>query len=120
MTFEEMTALLPKGVIPRKGLSDEVAGAAVIGYAQCLASKITGVMTRFREGDIEWDELESLRDTFSEFRWAYPIKLKAMHPDKCNRTQGMISGPLFTSDQFPWPEINGRFMEPMVASVNVV
>jgi len=113
MTFEEMTALLPNGAIPRKGLTDEVAGEAVIIYAKSLSSKIAGVMTRFREGDIEWDELESLTDTFSQFRWAYPIKLKAMHPDKCNRTQGMISGPLFTSDQFPWPEIGGRFMEPI-------
>lgn len=113
MTFEEMTALLPKGVVPRKGLSDEVAGAAVIEYAQGLASKIAGVIMRFREGDIEWDELESLRDTFCEFRWAYPIKLKAMPVDKCDRTQGMLSGPLFTSEQFPWPEINGRSMEPI-------
>lgn len=113
MTFEEMTALLPKGVVPRKGLNDIVAGAAVIKYAQGLASKIAGVMTRFREGDIEWDELESLRDTFSEFRWAYPIKLKQMQAEKCDRTRGMISGPLFTSARFPWPEFNERFMEPI-------
>lgn len=37
----------------------------------------------------------------------YPIKLKAVVVGKCDRTEGMISGPLFTSNEFPWPEKMG-------------
>lgn len=113
MKLEDVTALLPKGRIPPKGLCDEVAGTAVIEYAKILANKIAHTMSRFEKESDEWEELERLRNTFLAFRWAYPIKLKPIRSEKCDRTQGMIGGPLFTSSEFPWPEKDGRYREPI-------
>lgn len=113
MEFEDITALLPKGCIPKTGLRDEVTGNAIIDYATGLAGKISDAMSRFDEQSDEWHELNGLKNTFLAFRWAYPIKLKPITAVKCDRTQGLIGGPLFTSQEFPWPEKEGRYREPI-------
>lgn len=113
MKINDVTTLLPRGRIPPQGLSDEAAGSAIIKYAELLAETIAHVMSRFEKESDEWEELEGIRNSFLAFRWAYPIKLEAVEVGECDRTQGMISGPLFTSNEFPWPEKNGKYREPI-------
>ena len=113
MDLNDIKAMLPSKKIPSKGLTDEIIGEAIISYANQLANKISDVQLNFVSESDECLELERLKNTFTAFRWAYPIKLKSFSIDCCDRTKPMITGPLFTSCEFPWPEKDDRFREPV-------
>ncbi len=59
-------------------------------------------------------ELEFYRDAAAHLRWSYPIGYECRTVAPEGRLETMFSGPLFTSEAYPWPtDKNDRPLEPI-------
>ena len=114
MNFQEILDRLPKGRLPDKGLTDVEVGSAIIKYAEEIAVIAEQKSEAYDEDADENYELLRIARQLRSFRWSFPIKFKKIKPEKCDRTKSLISGPLFTSENYPWPMSDGRYREPVV------
>ncbi len=76
----------------------------VIAAANNLVASIDACLS----GDAKISEaetamLEEIRDAASRIKWTYPVKYNFRKLSRKNRTQPLISGPLYTSEKYPWP-----------------
>lgn len=85
--FTALVKHFPAERIPKSGIRDRAAGEALMKAGNFLAEVGQG-------------------DHFRGFRWAYPIYYQKVDAHACDRTRPMISGPLYTSSEYPWPDNN--------------
>lgn len=83
--FAELIRHLPLEQVPKGGLKDKAAGDAIIRWGNKIAD-LYGI------------------EAFRNFKWAFPIKVGKVPAATCDRTRPMLVGPLFTSDDYPWPD----------------
>jgi WD40 repeat protein len=83
--FGELVRYFPQEQVPKGGIRDRAAGDAIIRWGNRIA-------------DIYGE------DAFRSFSWAYPVQVRKVPAETCDRTRPMFAGPLFTSDDYPWPE----------------
>lgn len=90
-------------------LKNPAIGDAISESARMLAEKADASLGQF---DCDW-YLEDLKRGLCSFRWLYPLVLKQVPVEKFKRVEPALSGPLYTSAEFPWPEVSGLLREPV-------
>ena len=87
----------------------------VIAASHNLVSSIDACLSGdAKVGEAETAMLEEIRDAASRIKWTYPVKYNFRKLSRKNRTQPLISGPLYTSEKYPWPMSKfGQPLEPI-------
>lgn len=117
MKISKVQDLLKKGVIQENGDVDVATGDAIIACANELADRLD---TYAEERDKN-SKKSSYGPRISDFSailrlisWCYPIQTKQVKSAEVDRLSSMFCGPFFISDEYPWPQQDGKYYEPLV------
>lgn len=113
MNLNELKAALDGGKINENGEIDPALGNFIIESAELLSQDIKTYMSENDWDDDEFDPLNRFSKQLKLISWCYPISTKKVEASRANRLKSMFCGPFFTSERFPWPEIDGRYAEPI-------
>lgn len=117
MDLNEIKAALDGGMINDNGDIDPTLGTFIIEIANSLSADIKTYRLENSLSDDQFDPLTRFSKQLGLISWCYPISTKKVAAKKANRLKPMFCGPFFTSKDFPWPEIDGRYAEP-IAQLN--
>jgi hypothetical protein len=114
MNLDEIKMALDGGKIKKNGDIDPDLGNFIIENAKQLSHEIKNYTygKDFHQND--FDPLTRFAKQLELILWCYPIENKKVDALRVNRLKSMFCGPFFTSEKFPWPEIDGRYAEPIV------
>lgn len=118
MDLNEIKAALDGGRVNENGDIDPELGNFVIEIAKSLSADIKTYISESGLSDQQFDPLTRFSKQLELISWCYPISAKKVDASKANRLKPMFCGPFFTSQNFPWPEIDGRYAEP-IAQLNL-
>lgn len=114
MEIDEIKTALEGGMIKENGEIDGALGDAIIAQAKSLAREILSLKSDLNTDRDRFNPLYEFSKNLELISWCFPISTKKVATSRVNRLMSMFCGPFFTSDEFPWPEIEGRYAEPMV------
>ena len=102
--IEKIKSLLGFEQLDEGALADERVGIAIIDASRELAKRVS----------LDAPSATELIQALESFCWAHPISTEKKSITEQSRVMGMFYGPLFTSEQYPWPLQGERFFEPVV------
>lgn len=114
MKFSELKNALAGGVINSNGEIDIALGNSIIEKAKSLSSEIKNSMPGSNIEKDRYNPLFEFSEKLELISWCYPIKTKKVAASRVNRLNSMFCGPFFTSRESPWPDIDGKYAEPIV------
>ncbi len=114
MNIKEIKSALDAQMINQSGEIKTELGNFIIQMAKSISSEIENYIS---DNKLDFDEYHPLV-RFSKklllISWCYPISTKKIEASRVNRLNSMFCGPFFISKEFPWPEMDGRYAEPIV------
>jgi hypothetical protein len=114
MNIKEITGALDAKMINQSGEIKTEFGNFIIQMAKSLSSEIENYILDNKTDFGELHPLGHFSKKLLLISWCYPISTKKVEASRVNRLHSMFCGPFFTSNEFPWPEIDGRYAEPIV------
>ena len=108
--------VLPKFRTAKELRRHEMFGNALIQFGDEIARYLLEIRKEYFQTGSPTELAYKVHDIVRELRrisWAFPLKLKEESLSTIDRTKPLLGGPLFTSKEYPWPELGGSLAEPI-------
>lgn len=114
MSVNEIKSELGAGKVNESGEVKTELGNFIIEMAKSISSEIESYMSSENSDFSRFHPLFRFSKILQLITWCHPVITKKVEASMVNRLNSMFCGPFFTSNEFPWPEMDDRYAEPIV------
>ena len=118
MEIAGIKKLLSSEKIKEDGEIELLLGDCIIENARSISLEINEYMAKNFSDQTQFHRLERLSKQLDLISLCHPIITKQVDASQISRLASMFCGPFFTSEGYPWPQIDGWYAEP-IAQINL-